>query len=297
MQDADIPVILLKGPSIARWLYPSGGRTYVDTDLLVPAGELNRAEEALRSLGFTGLLEGFHPFELRAEPAVETAFSRRPELGLGPGGTVDLHRNLPMLRAPDEFVWEALSAETETFPIGDVEIRVLGRTALALHVVIHAVHHQFQLHTDEDLRRAITVMSVDDWRSVADLATRLGAAEILGFGLRHHAAGAVAADGLGLPSLSLTSSQLGMRFAPRGSASLVEFWPALTLRAKVQRIRWTLLPSPAKMRYVSRLPDAHGHTLLLAYARWWRELAPALVSAVRFVGGRRRLANGGGDGR
>jgi Uncharacterised nucleotidyltransferase len=297
MQDAGIPAILLKGPSIARWLYPSGGRSYVDTDLLVPAGELNRAEEALRSLGFTELLEGFHPFELGAEPGMETAFSRRPELGLGPGGTVDLHRNLPMLRAPDEFVWEALSAETETLPIGDVEIRVLGRTALALHVVIHAVQHQFQLHTDEDLRRAITVMSVDDWRSVADLARRLGAAEILGFGLRHHAAGADAADGLGLPNLSLTSSQLGMWFAPRGSASLVEFWPALTLRAKVQRIRWTLLPSPAKIRYVSRLPDAHGHTLLLAYARWWRELAPALVSAVRFVGGRRRLANGGGDGR
>jgi len=293
MRDAGVPNILLKGPSIARWLYPAGGRTYVDTDLLVPARELGRAEAVLRSLGFTELLEGFHPFELGAEPVVETAFARRPERGLGPGGTVDLHRNLPLLRARDELLWEALSAETETVPVGDVEIRVLGRTALALHVVVHAVQHRFQLHTDEDLRRAITVMSVDDWRPVADLAQRLGIAEILGLGLRHHAAGAEIADGLALPSPSPADPRFWMLSAPRGSASLTAFWPALTLRAKVQRIRWTLLPSPAKIRYVSRLPDARGPKLLLAYARWWRDLAPAVVCAARFVRSRQRLAKGG----
>jgi hypothetical protein len=86
-----------------------------------------------------------------------------------------------------------------------------------------------------------------------------------------------------------------MRFAARGSASLTEFWATPTLRAKAQRIRWTLLPSPAKIRYVSRLPDAHGYALLLAYARWWRDLAPAIVSAVRFAGGRQRPTKGGGE--
>jgi hypothetical protein len=131
-----------------------------------------------------------------------------------------------MLAAPDEFVWEALSAETETFPIGDVELCVLGPTALAQHVVVHAVQHRFQHHTREDLRRAVAVMSVDDWRSVADLAAGLGIAEILGFGLHHHSASAEIADGLSLPSLSLTSSQFRMRFAPRGSASLTGFWAA-----------------------------------------------------------------------
>ncbi len=296
MQDAGIPTILLKGPSIARWLYPSGGRTYVDTDLLVPAGEFSRAETVLRSLGFTELLQGFHPFELGVKPVVETAFARRPELGLGPGGTVDLHRNLPMLRAPDELLWEAFSAETEVFAIRDVELRVLGRTALALHVVIHAVQHRFELHTNEDLRRAITAMPVDDWRPVADLAQRLGVTEILGLGLRHHAAGAEIADSLTLACLSPADPWAWMQSAPRGSASLTEFWPALPLRAKVRRIRWTLLPSPAKIRYVSGLPDAHGHKLLLAYVRWWRDLAPAMVSATRFVRGRQRLAKGGGDG-
>jgi hypothetical protein len=292
MQDAGIPAILLKGPSIARWLYPAGGRTYVDTDLLVPAREFSRAETVLRSLGFTDEVEGLHPFE----QGVESAFVRRAEMGRGPGGTVDLHRNLPMLPTPDGLLWEAFSAETETVPVGGVEVRVLGRTALALHVVVHAVQHGFQFHTDEDLRRAIMMMSAADWRPVADLAARLGIAGILGFGLRHHAAGAAIADSLTLPCLSPADPWAWMLSAPRGSASLTELRSAPTLRAKLQRIRWTLLPSPAWIRHVSRLPDAHGHALLLAYARWWRDLAPAIVSAARFVRGRQRLAKGGGDG-
>ena len=280
-QDAGIPSILLKGPSIARWLYPSGGRSYADTDLLVPAGEFSRAETVLRSLGFTELAKGLRPFER----GVETAFGRRPEPGRGPGGTVDLHRNLTILPTPDGLLWEAFSADTETVPIGGAELRVLGRTALALHVVIHAVQHGFRIHTDEDLRRAITVMSADDWRPVADLAERLGIARILGFGLRHHAAGAEIADRLALPD-----PRFWKLFAPRGSA----FWSAPTIGAKAKQIRWTLLPSPAKIRHRSGLPDAHGRTLLLAYARWWRGLTPAFVSAVRFFRDRRRLAKGDG---
>jgi hypothetical protein len=291
MQDVGIPTILLKGPSIARWLYPAGGRSYADTDLLVPARELSRAETVLRSLGFSKRVEGLHSFE----QGVETSFTRRTELGRGPGGTVDLHRNLPMLPTPDGLLWEAFSADTETAPVGGAELRVLGRTALALHVVVHAVQHGFQFHTDEDLRRAITVMSADDWRPVADLAARLGIAGILGFGLRHHAAGAEIAERLPLPRLSPADPWAWMLSAPRGSASLTQLWAAPTLRAKVERIGWTLLPSRAWIRHVSRLPDAHGTALLLAYARWWWDLAPAIVSAVRFVRGRRKLAHGGGD--
>lgn len=43
--------ILLKGPSIARWLYPSGGRSYGDTDLLVPPADFARAGSVLERPG------------------------------------------------------------------------------------------------------------------------------------------------------------------------------------------------------------------------------------------------------
>jgi hypothetical protein len=278
---------LLKGPSIARWLYPSGGRTYVDTDLLVPACEFSRAGAVLKSLGFTEEVEGLRPFEQSVR--VEIGFARSD-------GFVDLHRNLPNLPTPDELLWETFSVGTETIGIGDVKVCVPGRTALALHVVIHAVQHGFQQHTSEDLRRAITVMSVDDWRPVADLATGLGIEGILGLGLRRHALGAEIADSLALPYLSPTDPWSWLLSAPRGSASLTAFSSAPTLRAKAQRIRSKLFPSPAWIRHVSRRPDAHGRTLLLAYARWWWDLAPALVSAVRFVRGRQRLTKNDGDG-
>jgi hypothetical protein len=60
---AGIPSILLKGPSIARWLYPAGGRGYVDTDLLVQRQQFSRASDLLKDLGFVELLKGFAPFE------------------------------------------------------------------------------------------------------------------------------------------------------------------------------------------------------------------------------------------
>ncbi len=109
----------------------------------------------LKSLGFFEVVGGLHTFEQSVK--VEIGFARSDDV-------VDLHRNLPMLPTPDEVLWEAFSAGTETIAVGNVQACVLDRTALALHVVVHAVQHGFQWHTSEDLRRAVTVMSVDDWR-------------------------------------------------------------------------------------------------------------------------------------
>src|SRR3954468_19053260 len=49
---AAIPHILLKGPSVARWLYPEGGRGYSDSDLLVSPSSVQAAEAVLESMGF-----------------------------------------------------------------------------------------------------------------------------------------------------------------------------------------------------------------------------------------------------
>lgn len=295
MQGADIETILLKGPSIARWLYPRGGRSYIDTDILVPACDVDHAAGVLRSLGFTDLLAGFHPRELDTRPA-EITFVRRAESGQGPDGLVDLHHNLPGLPVPSTVLWQAFSADTETMRIGGVNAQVAGRTALALHIVLHAVQHGFHGHTREDLSRAIAVLSADDWRDAAELAGRLGVADVLGAGLRSQAAGAEVADRLRLPGSSLAGSLFWPRLAPRGAASVAEFWSPSTLRQKADQIHRVLLPSPAKIRYVS---GSRGRSLLPGYARWWRDLALAAAPAVRHAGGRRRLARGAappGDG-
>jgi hypothetical protein len=246
----------------------------------------------LRSLGFSELLAGFHPFErTRGEPAAETAFIRRDEHGGGPGGAVDLHRNLPGLLIPSELLWQEFIRSAQIALVGGVEVCVPGRTALALHVVLHAVQHEFHGHTDEDLRRALAVMPADDWRPVVDLADRLGATEILAFGLRRDAVGAGIADRLGLPRLRVAAMS-----APKGSAAFTEFWTAPAWAAKVRLIRWMLFPSPAKARYVADPSGVHRPRLLRAYTRYWRNLVrdlwPAVAAAARFARDRRRPAGG-----
>jgi hypothetical protein len=287
LRAAEVPAILLKGPSIARWLYPTGGRSYTDTDILVPGHDFGRAQDVLRSLGFAELLGGFHPCEQDATSA-EVTFSRLD-------GLVDLHRSLPMLQVSDELVWQTLSAGTATAEVGGGEVRVLGRAALALHIVLHAVQHRFAGHPAEDLRRAIAVLPGADWQPVAELAGRLDVSDILGFGLRHDPAGVALADRLGLPLRAPADSHYWARYAPEGSIPLAGLWAAPTWRAKARRIRWALLPSPAKIRYVSRAPDAHGPRLLLGYARWWRHLARTIVPAARCVIGHQRAGQRDGD--
>src|SRR5687768_1083857 len=47
-----IPTVLLKGPSISRWLYSLGERGYQDVDLLLPRPRIEEAGEVLRGRGF-----------------------------------------------------------------------------------------------------------------------------------------------------------------------------------------------------------------------------------------------------
>lgn len=284
MDAAGIPTILLKGPSIARWLYPEGGRSYCDTDLLVRAGDHARAADLLRAMGFSDRLAGFDPFERRTLPTVATSFVRPANVSGGRGGDVDLHRNLHGLPTGDELLWEVFDGATTVLPVGGRDIRVLDRSGVALHVVVHAVQNGFRLHTDEDLRRAIATLPVQEWEAVAALASRLGIADLLGMGLRHHPAGAAIADRLGLPQSADADSpfHLVLLGGPRGTISLLMFKDT-PWRERLRLVRWALLPSRAKVRYVSELPDARGWSLAGAYVRWWQDLARASLPAARFA--------------
>ena len=54
MREADIPVLHIKGPTVAQWLYTDGERSWGDVDVLVPRELLHDALEVLRRAGFTG---------------------------------------------------------------------------------------------------------------------------------------------------------------------------------------------------------------------------------------------------
>src|SRR5437868_2321800 len=58
LEDADIHVLLLKGPALARTLYREGEhRGYVDIDLLVAPSSLGRAREVIGALGYRNVSE------------------------------------------------------------------------------------------------------------------------------------------------------------------------------------------------------------------------------------------------
>lgn len=288
LKAAGIPSILLKGPSIARWLYPGGGRGYGDTDLLVAPAAFAPAEAVLRRLGFEHLMDGWAPAEHPPHGESRTYVrSRGPDRGI-----VDLHASLHQLPDGGEGVWEALWARTRPLTVAGVEVAVLDEPALALHVVLHAVQHAQGLHTGEDLRRALGAVSAATWGEVAELAAELGLSAELAVGLCLEPEGAEVARRLGLGAAGVEESQWWPRFAPRGAGTLAGLAGLPTWRARARWARWAVLPSPAKLRYATSGPGRRPRSLAVGYLRWWWGLARSAGPALAHVAGRLRRGAG-----
>lgn len=280
---AGIRSIVLKGRSIARWLYPRGGRSYGDTDVLVQEGDVAAAEAVLRGLGFVDIAEEWASAEHMPQEIART-FVR-------PGGNIDLHWSIHHVPVAPDVVWKTFNAHTTTLVLGGVEATALDTTALALHVVLHAAQHAKEKHTGEDLRRAVSALSAQEWAEVAALAARLGVEGLLALGLRLDPAGGAVAQALGLPDPAAEESAAWTAYAPQGANSLDMLAAAPGLCAKLRVARWALLPSPGRVRY--EFPTTRG-ALLGAYCRWWDMVARTAVPALRYaVNRRRRLRSGG----
>lgn len=103
LREAGFPPILLKGPSVVRWLYdPRAPRRYGDTDLLVPP-PLEVSEAVLRNLGFSRFTPGDHRFH-----RASVLWIRESD-----GRGVDLHQRFHGLEASADQVWDVLNARTE----------------------------------------------------------------------------------------------------------------------------------------------------------------------------------------
>ncbi|HEY1651159.1 MAG TPA: nucleotidyltransferase family protein [Acidimicrobiales bacterium] len=258
---ADVASLLLKGPSIAQWLYPEGRRSYRDTDLLVSPDDFTRASDVLRSIGFGA----------PSHALVDHAHTYQRDAG-GYAQTVDLHRTLPYFASPPAEVWRVLSRAKSTISVGGVDVDVLGVPERCLHVAIHAVQHAFEASEDsgpfEDLRRAVAAAKFEEWSEAAVVSRSLGAEDALAAGL------CLIPDGNALSArLDLTTDRRGiLRFA--GTAGHAEL-PAYQLQRFVdagsfgERMRLLVNPimlSPASLRQVSPLARRGRVGLGLAYA-------------------------------
>ena len=260
-----IRAIVLKGPSLAAWLYDDGTpRPYVDSDLLVSPGDHARSERVLQRLGF----------EQRPPEAPP------PELGLPhsrgwdrprDGAQVDLHRTLFGLGVAPEEAWAEVSRITEPMAVGGEQVEVLDLPARALVVALHAAQHGEEYPGPiEDLRRAVARAGDEVWAEATARAAKLEVVQTFASGLRFIPEGRRLAERLPVFSAELIASATAPRSVARLALGFERLAATRGTRAKLRLVARELFPSAAFLRWWS--PLARRGRLGLLAARLWRPL-------------------------
>jgi hypothetical protein len=279
LRSAGIASLLLRGPVIARWLYPGGEtRAYRDVDLLVEPERRTEAEEVLDRLGLVHRQAGFALGE-SVEHASEW-ICRRPSV------VVDLHHGIEGVHADPAELWAELTSDSHRIDVAGVPSDAPGVPALALIVTLHAAHHGLHSRKHlEELRRAVDRADLETWQEAAQLAERLEAVPSLAAGLRLLPEGAAVAEGLRLPDDTDRVTALRAASAHSTAIGFARLAATPGVRAKFALAARKLVPTPAFMRHWSRLARRGRPGLVLAYV--WRpvwlvlRLFPAGVAWMR----------------
>ena len=253
-----VPSILLKGRTIATWLYDDGEiRPYVDVDLFVPPARFRTAIEELSELGYRPRLLGAHPSELG-----------RKELDLiGPAEVcIDLHHGLLGAAAPSDRVWEVLQQHTVTLSLGaGQEVTALDVPARAMHLALHAAQNgPLDVKAVIDLERGLAKVSRSDWERAAVLADQIGATEAFAAGLRLLPAGEILAEQLSLTRRMSVELALRVRSAPQDALFFERFSEAYGIRGKTALVARKVVPTSASLRANSEVAARGSMGLVLA---------------------------------
>ena len=170
LEASAIPVVALKGPAFAQWLYGAPGcRRFGDLDLLVTPDDRVRALAVLESAGFS--LPDAMP--RRVAEIIYGSLGAWPMQG---GGTfpVDLHWRCAHYRFPAPLETREIIEQAGLLHVAGVAIRIPCATHAALLTLLHAAKH---LWRPLELVVAIAhLMARDDvdWPEVRRLALRGG---------------------------------------------------------------------------------------------------------------------------
>jgi hypothetical protein len=256
-----IETLVLKGPVLARWLYPGEVRPYVDSDLMVAPENRARAVGILERLGFVEYLP-WMPSPLSLDPG-GTAFNRR-------GDMVDLHCQLPGLDGDPDAIWSRLAASAERLVIGGVELRVPDRDAVLLHVVLHAAHHANLGDGKplEDLRRALVCVEESEWSSALELARACRGVPAFAAALRLLPNGGDLARRLELGEVRSLQHEIRREDNVIAEELYILLSAEVGIRRKLAIAASDVFPRPDYMRWW--LPLARRGKLGLAGAYFWR---------------------------
>jgi hypothetical protein len=253
-----VPVILLKGPTTADWLYPEGGREYDDIDLLVPLNTRRRAEEVLRGVGYHERLGESHPSEGVEHAAVWDAPGRP---------SVDMHWTVVGVRIDPESAWKLWAQHIQRERVNGDSVDGLDIPARLVVLATHSAAHGRQVPQPmADLRRGVASCTFEQWTAAASLAKELGAQEAFSAGLRLVPDGVDLAARLGLSRPSSTEIALRASSPPHMAMGFMRLSTTRGLAAKARLIVREVFPSRAFMRTWSKHAARGGSGWLIAYA-------------------------------
>jgi hypothetical protein len=259
-----IEVLVLKGPVLAKWLYPGEVRPYIDCDLMVAPENRPRAVGVLERLGFAEHLP-WMPTPLSLDPG-GTAFNRPGE------GMVDLHCQLPGLDGDPDAIWGRLAASAERLVVGGVELRVPDRDTVLLHVVLHAAHHANVVDSKplEDLRRALASVEESRWSSALELARAYRGVPAFAAGLQLLPEGGDLARRLDLGEVRSLQHEIRREDNVIAEELYALLSANVGIRRKLAAAASDVFPRPDYMRWWS--PLARRGKLGLACAYLWRAI-------------------------
>lgn len=274
LERAGIPCILLKGASIARWLFSAeDARTYSDCDLLVEPSQLNSAVAVLTGLGYEPELDESAMPSWWREHAITAQRA-------ADGAIIDVHRSIQGVYVSDDHAWTILSQVTDTLLLGTVTAQVLPAHGRAMHAALHAAQHAGTARDLEVLSRALVQVADETWRAAALLAERLQATAALHRGLCFLPEGRELIERLGLAGgAELAVDLRAMRAREALTLARLINTPGFSPRASI--VTRKLFPPSTFMRKWSPLARRGSLGLIAAYC--WRPLwvASRLPNAVR----------------
>jgi hypothetical protein len=272
LERAGIASILLKGATLARWLYPRETRRYSDVDVLVEADALAEGGRVLAQFGYWA-----SPYDDASSHA--QAYHRTGDAI----DKIDVHRSFHYVGVASTAFWERIERDAVPFALPGHQARAPSLAARALLIALHAiVHGPSAGQQRDDLRRALAG-GEELWASAVELARELDAVAGLAVGLRCLPAGALLADRLGLPSELPRRLVLAAQGAPATAAGIVALVEADSPRARLRLLGRELFPPRLQMHKHVPLARRGRVGMLAAYALRPAALARRLPAGWRAV--------------
>lgn len=199
LNEADIPVVVLKGPALADTVYPDPAlRAYGDIDILIHEKDLLQTSEILRNRGYVEEHESNHPHRIHQCHGI----FQRKFLNSDSGHLVEVHCDHLQIGLEPVSMDEIWSDATE-HSFGRATARVLEQHDLFVQLCVHLLRHGFErLAWFKDLDLMVRGGTLD-WELVAAKAQKQGCLDSMAY------------------TLHLLTRVLGTQL-PEGAARLVE---------------------------------------------------------------------------